>query len=73
MNKLKNLALIASLEMARIANGLDVPIHKPRIDTKTYGVNPKKCKSCASFIWCNKYKGIRPMDNACREYERKKK
>ena len=64
---------MASLEMAMLANGLDVPISKPQIDVKTYGTNPKRCKSCASFIWCNKHNGIRPMDNACREYKHKKK
>lgn len=71
---LKKLALYsAALDMMRLANGLDVPISKPRIDIKTYGTNPKKCKSCVSFIWCKQSRNIRPKDNACSSYKCKKK
>lgn len=74
MNKLKNLALMTALDMARIANGLDVPLYKPtRIDTKTYGTNPKRCKSCADFSHCKTFLNKSPMGVACKEYKHKKK
>lgn len=59
--------------MCAAASGIDAPISKPRIDVKTYGTNPKRCKSCVSFTWCKKSRGIRPMDVSCRSYKRKKK
>lgn len=71
---LKKLALFTAANMAMAVNGLDVPLYNPtRIDTKTYGVNPKRCKSCISFTWCKKSRGIRPMDVSCGSYKHKKK
>ena len=37
------------------------------------GINPKKCKSCKHFKGCQSALNKKPMDNACREYEPKKR
>lgn len=69
---LKKLALYsAALNM--MANGLDVPISKPRMDPRTYGTNSKRCKSCMYFNDCQRGLNKNPMSLACREYKHKKK
>lgn len=40
--------------------------------TKNMGVNPKKCKSCEDFEHCHRALNKKPMDNACREYKKRK-
>jgi len=44
-----------------------------RNDYKSYGYNKKKCKSCANFNHCKMTLNKRPLDNACKEYIKKKK
>ena len=44
-----------------------------RNDYKSYGYNKKKCKSCANFNHCKMTINKRPLDNACKEYIKKKK
>ena len=44
-----------------------------RNDYKSYGYNKKKCKSCINFNHCKMTINKRPLDDACREYIKKKK
>lgn len=41
--------------------------------TISMGINPKKCKSCRNFDGCQRALNRKPMDNACREYKKKRR
>lgn len=44
-----------------------------RENVGSMGINPKKCKSCKDFTHCQMALNKKPMDNACRENEPKKR
>ena len=70
----KKLALYTAALMGAASAGMDVSVPSvKRVDPRMFGTSPKRCKSCVSFTWCKKSRGIRPMDNACGQYKHKKK
>lgn len=70
----KDLALYTAAFMAAASAGMDVSVPSvKRVDHRMFGTSPKRCKSCVSYPWCKKSRGIRPMDAACASYQRKKK
>ena len=70
----KKLALYTAALAAVASAGMDVSVPSvKRADPRMFGTSPKRCKSCVSFSWCKKSKGIRPMDVSCASYKRKKK
>ena len=42
-------------------------------DERTFGYNPKRCKSCEHFSGCHEALNRKPMDRACREYVKRKR
>lgn len=45
----------------------------PPAATPNRGTNPKRCKSCQHFKGCSEALGRRPMDVACKEYDKQKR
>lgn len=71
----KNIIQHAALTLAAALSGnsfADIPTIS-RNDYKSYGYNKKKCKSCVNFNHCKMTINKRPLDNACKEYIKKKK
>ena len=67
---LKKLALSLATAANMIKDWDVVQSPQPRIDPRTFGTNPKKCKTCVSFTWCKQSRNIRPKDVACASYKR---